>query len=1169
MKISNIQLTAYGPFTGNIIDLGGSGADFHMVFGPNEAGKSSALRALRDMLFGIPTRTPDNFLHSYAHLRLGAALVKSDGSEIEFLRRKGQVKTLRGPDDETVLEEDALVPFLGGISRDVFEQMFAIGHADLVLGGEEIISGEGDVGKALFAAGAGLIRLQEVQQKLADQLGDLFKPGGSTPQINKSISTLKSVRKEQREVQLLAKTWREHDRALRQAKDRMETVRETLKQNKQRVAKLQRIREALPLIVRRKEIETELAGYAGVPDLPEDFSEKRREAESDLKVAKRDLDRVREVVARIDGEIAALQVSEAMLRKSALVEALQHQLGSYNKAQADRPDRVARKSTLQKQAARKLKEIDLNSDGEIKLSPVVVGEIKNLGAAYERLNAKLEANHEQRKKVERRLGQLEKDLKEIAVSADVADLEAAVQAAQEAGPVEKQQTELRRSVESLEGDLNRALRRQVVWKGSLEAVDTLACPSRESIDKAGEKFSASQRRLEKLEEKQKMTENEIAQARTELQAIALTHDVPTEADLKDARMIRSEGWGIIRRSIEGNKPDAAETGAFVERFEGVPGLADAFEDSMVQADGIADRLWREADQVSQKGLLEAQIKQHEATLEAAKKEIDSALVKRKTVEDAWQALWEPSGTTPLSPGEMRPWLADIESIRERLGHLRGDKARLEQGFAQLQALKSNVRLALDVAGLPQKDEDQVLVRLIQIARTYCKEQRDLAAGRAVAQKELSDRKQELAQVESAIADLEEEKAAWKIDWERNVKEIGLDADRSPSAAEAVIDSIREVRKQIDEADILKKRIDGIDRDAAVFEKEVAELVDSLAPDLEEEPPGKAAEMLKARLKAAEKAESRKQGLGEQKAAAVKDHDDADKRIFQGTALIESMCREASCETAGDLADMESKSRIRKDLTRQRSELEERLRGLSAGAAVDEFVTEAALISADTIDPELEELENEMKNLEEERSNLDQNIGIEKTRLEEMDGSARAADLAEDAERLLGGLETDVETYARLKIASAILAGTVEQYREKHQGPLISRASELFSQMTLGAFSRLRAEYDSKGNPVLVGIRPDNGSQIGVEGMSDGTADQLYLALRLASLEQYLGQNEPLPFIVDDILLRFDDERALATLEVLAELSKMTQVLFFTHHQHMVDLANSNIDSEVLMQHVLV
>ena len=70
-------------------------------------------------------------------------------------------------------------------------------------------------------------------------------------------------------------------------------------------------------------------------------------------------------------------------------------------------------------------------------------------------------------------------------------------------------------------------------------------------------------------------------------------------------------------------------------------------------------------------------------------------------------------------------------------------------------------------------------------------------------------------------------------------------------------------------------------------------------------------------------------------------------------------------------------------------------------------------------------------------------------------------------------------------------------------------------------------------------------------MSDGTCDQLYLALRLALLESYLSDHEPIPFIVDDILIQFDDDRAVASLKALAELSKNTQVIFFTHHEHLV------------------
>jgi len=109
--------------------------------------------------------------------------------------------------------------------------------------------------------------------------------------------------------------------------------------------------------------------------------------------------------------------------------------------------------------------------------------------------------------------------------------------------------------------------------------------------------------------------------------------------------------------------------------------------------------------------------------------------------------------------------------------------------------------------------------------------------------------------------------------------------------------------------------------------------------------------------------------------------------------------------------------------------------------------------------------------------------------------------------------------------------------------------------------------------VLVGVRPGGKQLVRVEGMSDGTVDQLYLALRLASLYAYLRNNEPMPFIVDDILIRFDNERAVilirfdneravAALKILAGLSKETQVIFFTHHSHLVGLAEESLGSVV-------
>jgi uncharacterized protein YhaN len=73
---------------------------------------------------------------------------------------------------------------------------------------------------------------------------------------------------------------------------------------------------------------------------------------------------------------------------------------------------------------------------------------------------------------------------------------------------------------------------------------------------------------------------------------------------------------------------------------------------------------------------------------------------------------------------------------------------------------------------------------------------------------------------------------------------------------------------------------------------------------------------------------------------------------------------------------------------------------------------------------------------------------------------------------------------------------------------------------------------------------------------------------LAGLEEYLEQNEPIPFIVDDILIKFDDDRSVAALKALAQLSTRTQVIFFTHHRHLVELAEENIDPSVLIKHTL-
>lgn len=163
------------------------------------------------------------------------------------------------------------------------------------------------------------------------------------------------------------------------------------------------------------------------------------------------------------------------------------------------------------------------------------------------------------------------------------------------------------------------------------------------------------------------------------------------------------------------------------------------------------------------------------------------------------------------------------------------------------------------------------------------------------------------------------------------------------------------------------------------------------------------------------------------------------------------------------------------------------------------------------------------------------------------------------------LQDHVAEYATLHLAREVLDLAVERYRARHQDSMLARAASFFEQLTDGDFATLEIQNED-GNPVLKAVRADGkrtDAIVSIEGLSDGTRDQLFLALRLAGIERHLAEREPMPLIIDDVLINFDDRRASATLRCIGELSRKTQVLLFTHHRHLVELAKSAVASQLV------
>lgn len=131
-----------------------------------------------------------------------------------------------------------------------------------------------------------------------------------------------------------------------------------------------------------------------------------------------------------------------------------------------------------------------------------------------------------------------------------------------------------------------------------------------------------------------------------------------------------------------------------------------------------------------------------------------------------------------------------------------------------------------------------------------------------------------------------------------------------------------------------------------------------------------------------------------------------------------------------------------------------------------------------------------------------------------------------------------KTYAALTIAQDTLAQARSELQRRFAPRISQRAQELLTAMTDGRYQRLSMGEDFS----LQSGTAEEETLHDALWRSDGTVDQLYLALRLAVAEELTPEA---PLILDDALVRFDDERMKAALAILEQLSQTRQVILFT------------------------
>jgi uncharacterized protein YhaN len=215
-----------------------------------------------------------------------------------------------------------------------------------------------------------------------------------------------------------------------------------------------------------------------------------------------------------------------------------------------------------------------------------------------------------------------------------------------------------------------------------------------------------------------------------------------------------------------------------------------------------------------------------------------------------------------------------------------------------------------------------------------------------------------------------------------------------------------------------------------------------------------------------------------------------------------------------------------------------------GAALDALVAELETIGdISAVQSELDEAASRIEAREDEQAGLREEAGALREQIRKMESDVAATEKRQRKEDLLAQLQRRAEEWTVFALARQVLAHSRNDYEAAHRPAVIEAAERYFEAWTGGRYRRILAPLGRQ----VEEVEHRDGMRIALANLSTGTAQQLYLALRFGLVEHFAGTAEPLPIVMDDILVNFDDERAALAARSIEQLAERQQVIYFTCH----------------------
>ncbi|AJY11355.1 AAA family ATPase [Burkholderia dolosa] len=1144
MRISQLDLIRYGKFTDDTLRFPSAECDFHVIVGPNEAGKSTIRTAVSELLFGMKLQTPLDFLHATPDLRIGGVL-ESGTTRLAFHRARGR-SSLRTPADDK-LPDDYLAAVLDGATREFFEQMFGLDHARLVEGGRSILDASDKLGQVLFESAAGVGSLGPVREELEARAAELWAPRRSSSAFALADASFNEAVAELKKVQVRTRDWVDRKEARDAVEQEIEHARAEQRRLESLRSKLERVRRLAPYLKELTDKEAALAELGAVVELPPTAYADLLKAQGDLAAEQKVLEERRaDLLAKRDAR-DAIEADTAALALEADIEALDRLRNAcMNHAQdlllldAQVKQHLSAAFAAAAQLGWPTDETSLRAMLPTALSlKTVANLLREHGALHQALAGARESLDERT----RELAQAQEQLARVS-TVDVPEaLRAALADAHGFRSSAQREQALERDIAVAERVLADALDALGQWRKPVDMLRALDVPSAARLGALLKEESECASAVAAARTARDGAQEELERLDMQEKHFAQNHKVVTAADVRDARAQRDRAWGDVRSGARDLATGAPIVDAAIR-------LADELVDAQLGATQAAATLQS----------LRQQVESARATLARRQAALDERERELSAHRNAWAALAATAGVPGMPLAAMGDWLAKRDAVFAAQADLERQRREFDAIRDARAAAESVLRSAL--RAVSRGNDGDGLATLVVTAETFVQ-----SAERSLAQQEsLEDRVREAergcATARSRVDVAQTAYDAWHAQWRDALADAKLSASAATlAAAQGALELANAVTAELADADAPRNRIVAIRAELAALEAGARRLAEALEPEwLASGDWLDVARRLTMRLSAAKETARAIDRADEAVRHADGKVADAAAAVAGANARIQPLLRLAGVASIDAALPLAERSDRQRELRRAIDAAKEAL--VRDGDGLSQSAIEAEVAEQDAVEvpARLEAVKQALGDVGRRLNELAQRQVVAEQAFGEIDGQANAAVAEAKRQEALAAMGEAAEQYLEAATASRLLKWATDRYRDQKQGPMLRRAGEIFAGLTLGEFARLTV--DAERTPPALYARRTSGASVEVAGLSEGTRDQLFLALRIAALELQLRSRMALPFVADDLFINFDDARAKAGLEALRDLSTRTQVLFLTHHDHLLPLVHRVFGAQV-------